>query len=171
MTIHWTCAHYNAVGSPAPRSRKPGIGVGEAHVSCHFATLGGACAVADEHRILFDVGQNTLQESPSPLERNMEALGVASTGTIPRQLVFGWMDEQALVVHVEGRGAVLVVGCGHQTVSELLRAIRPCVRRPTLRSRRRPSFSGAQRPPESPRFEWAANSCIREGDAGADDDG
>jgi len=144
----------------------------------------------DEHRILFDVGQNTLQESPSPLERNMEALGVAidsidtlfishnhfdhvggrsnqenqtfsigldpvplpglrafvpipmsypglepihspdpvligqgvaSTGTIPRQLVFGWIDEQALVVHVEGRGAVLVVGCGHQTVSELLK--------------------------------------------------
>ena len=143
----------------------------------------------DEQRILFDVGQNTLQESPSPLERNMEALGVAidsidtvfishnhfdhvggrpnqknqtfsmgldpvplpgvrafvpipmsypglepihsadpvligkgvaSTGTIPRQLVFGWIDEQALVVHVEGRGAVLIVGCGHQTISKLL---------------------------------------------------
>lgn len=144
----------------------------------------------DEHRILFDLGQNTLRESPSPLERNMESLGVAidsidtlfishnhfdhvggklnqenqtfsigldpvpltglrafvpipmrypglepihsadpvligkgvaSTGTIPRQLVFGRIDEQALVVHVEGRGAVLIVGCGHQTVSELLK--------------------------------------------------
>jgi len=143
----------------------------------------------DEHRILFDVGQNTLQESPSPLERNMEALGVtidaidtvfishnhfdhvggkqrqkdrtfsmgleqvalpdvrafvpipmtypglnpvhsaeptrigngvASTGTIPRQLVFGWIDEQALVVHVAERGAVLIVGCGHQTIHKLL---------------------------------------------------
>jgi len=143
----------------------------------------------DEHRILFDVGQNTLQESPSPLEHNMRALGVsidsidtvfishnhfdhvggrqnqkdrtfsiglghvplpnarafvpipmsypglspihsaeptligngvASTGTVPRQLVFGWIDEQALVVHVAERGAVLIVGCGHQTIPRLL---------------------------------------------------
>ena len=143
----------------------------------------------DEHRILFDVGQNAEQESPSPLERNMAALGVdvdridtifishnhfdhvgghqrqkdrtfsigldqpalpgvrafvpipmtypglspihaaeptligngvASTGTIPRQLVFGWIDEQALVVHVAERGAVLIVGCGHQTIPRLL---------------------------------------------------
>ena len=31
----------------------------------------------DEHRILFDVGQNARKESPSPLELNMKALGVA----------------------------------------------------------------------------------------------
>lgn len=143
----------------------------------------------DEHRILFDVGQNTNRESPSPLERNMASLGVtidsidtvfishnhfdhvggmerqkersfsigleqiplpnvrafvpiemsypgltpivstepqligngvASTGTIPRQLVFGWIDEQALVVHVAELGTVLIVGCGHQTLSALL---------------------------------------------------
>ena len=143
----------------------------------------------DEHRILFDLGQNTGQESPSPLEHNMRALGVpvesidtvfishnhfdhvggkqnqkdrtfsmglgqaplpnvrafvpipmtypglspvhtadptligngvASTGTIPRQLVFGWIDEQALVVHVAELGAVLIVGCGHQTIPRLL---------------------------------------------------
>jgi metal-dependent hydrolase (beta-lactamase superfamily II) len=143
----------------------------------------------DEHRILFDVGYNAKQESPSPLELNMKALGVAldsidtvfishnhldhvggmqrqkersfsigleqvplpdvrafvpiqmtypglspvhtrepaqigkgvaSTGTIPRQLVFGWIDEQALVVHVADRGAVLIVGCGHQTIPKLL---------------------------------------------------
>jgi metal-dependent hydrolase (beta-lactamase superfamily II) len=46
--------------------------------------------------------------------------GIASTGTIPRQLVFGWIDEQALVVHVAERGAVLIVGCGHQTIPKLL---------------------------------------------------
>lgn len=143
----------------------------------------------DEHRILFDLGQNAHEESPSPLELNMKALGVsldsidtifishnhfdhvggkqnqknatfslgreqqplpdkrafvpipmsypglspvhsaearrigkgvASTGTIPRQLIFGWIDEQALVVNVEGLGAVLIVGCGHQTLPKLL---------------------------------------------------
>jgi metal-dependent hydrolase (beta-lactamase superfamily II) len=46
--------------------------------------------------------------------------GLASTGTIPRQLVFGWIDEQALVVQVAGRGGVLIVGCGHQTIPKLL---------------------------------------------------
>ena len=143
----------------------------------------------DEHRILFDVGRNTEQESPSPLELNMKSLdvgldsidtvfishnhfdhvggmanqkgqtfsvgleqvplpdvrafvpipmtypglspihaaeptrigpGLASTGTIPRQLVFGWIDEQALVVQVAGRGGILIVGCGHQTIPKLL---------------------------------------------------
>ena len=143
----------------------------------------------DQHRVLFDVGHNAAEESPSPLELNMRELGVeldsfdrlfishnhfdhvggkanqrnetfsiglepvplpgleafvpipmtypglspihareptrvgaglASTGTLPRQLVFGWIDEQALVVQVEGRGGVLVVGCGHQTIPRLL---------------------------------------------------
>jgi 7,8-dihydropterin-6-yl-methyl-4-(beta-D-ribofuranosyl)aminobenzene 5'-phosphate synthase len=143
----------------------------------------------ETHRILFDVGQNTEKESPSPLELNMTALGVAldsidtifishnhfdhvggmqrqrdqtfsigleqvplpgarafvpiamtypglspvhsreptrivegvaSTGTIGRQLVFGWIDEQSLVVNVAGRGGVLIVGCGHQPLPKLL---------------------------------------------------
>jgi metal-dependent hydrolase (beta-lactamase superfamily II) len=146
----------------------------------------------DEHRILFDVGHNARGESPSPLEHNMQALGidlesidtvvishnhldhvggfqrqrertfsigleqaplphphvrafvpiamsypgtspihadepmrigtgVATTGTVPRQLVVGWIDEQSLAVHVEGLGVVLVVGCGHQPIPNLLR--------------------------------------------------
>ena len=143
----------------------------------------------DSHRILFDVGHNAKQSTPSPLQANMAALGLgtddfdtifishnhfdhvggtrandegtfmlgldheplpgkrafvplplrypgiepivsteptvigpglASTGTIPRQLAFGWIDEQALAVHVEDRGIVLVVGCGHQTMKKLL---------------------------------------------------
>jgi metal-dependent hydrolase (beta-lactamase superfamily II) len=146
----------------------------------------------DEHRILFDVAHNAKGESPSPLERNMRALGIeldsidtvfishnhldhvggmqrqqeqsfsigneqpalphpeirafvpiamtypgltptfadepmrigpgiATTGTVPRQLVIGWIDEQSLAVNVAGRGAVLIVGCGHQPIPNLLR--------------------------------------------------
>jgi metal-dependent hydrolase (beta-lactamase superfamily II) len=48
------------------------------------------------------------------------AEGVATTGTIPRQLFLGWVEEQALVVNVRGRGLVLIVGCGHQTVPKLV---------------------------------------------------
>ena len=47
--------------------------------------------------------------------------GVASTGTVPRQLALGWIDEQSLAVNVEGLGVVLVVGCGHQPIPELLK--------------------------------------------------
>jgi metal-dependent hydrolase (beta-lactamase superfamily II) len=146
----------------------------------------------DEHRILFDVAHNAKGESPSPLERNMRALGIeldsidtvfishnhldhvggmqrqreqsfsigneqpplphpeirafvpiamtypgltptfadepmllgpgiATTGTVPRQLVVGWIDEQSLAVNVAGRGVVLIVGCGHQPIPNLLR--------------------------------------------------
>jgi 7,8-dihydropterin-6-yl-methyl-4-(beta-D-ribofuranosyl)aminobenzene 5'-phosphate synthase len=48
------------------------------------------------------------------------APGVATTGTIPRQLFIGRVEEQALVVNVAERGLVLIVGCGHQTVPKLL---------------------------------------------------
>ena len=145
----------------------------------------------DDRRILFDVGQNTDVESPSPLEMNMKALGIdlasvdtifishnhfdhvggmksqrmntfsvgtaqlplpnprtraivptqmtypglepelafgpmrlgdglASTGAIPRQLVIGWIEEQSLVVNVDGLGGVLIVGCGHQPLPNLV---------------------------------------------------
>ncbi len=146
----------------------------------------------DEHRILFDVAHNAKGESPSPLERNMQTLGVdlgsidtvfishnhldhvggmyrqqeqsfslgneqapfphpdtrafvpiamtypglapifarepmrvgpgiATTGTVPRHLVIGWIDEQSLAVNVTGLGVVLIVGCGHQPIPNLLR--------------------------------------------------
>ncbi|MBI5606073.1 MAG: MBL fold metallo-hydrolase [Deltaproteobacteria bacterium] len=51
--------------------------------------------------------------------------GVATTGTIPRYLFFsGWTPEQALAINVEGKGVVLVVGCGHQTVPRLIKRTR-----------------------------------------------
>lgn len=46
--------------------------------------------------------------------------GVATTGPITRSLFMGPVDEQALVVHVAGRGLIVIVGCGHQTVPGLL---------------------------------------------------
>lgn len=48
------------------------------------------------------------------------APGVATTGTIGRKLFAGWIDEQALAVNVEGKGVVLIVGCGHQTLPRIL---------------------------------------------------
>jgi len=47
--------------------------------------------------------------------------GVATVGTISNQLFFGgWTPEQALAVNVKGKGIVLIVGCGHQTLPKLL---------------------------------------------------
>jgi metal-dependent hydrolase (beta-lactamase superfamily II) len=150
----------------------------------------------DDHRILYDVGQNTRGLTPSPLQRNMAALGVelasidtvfishnhldhvgglhwqnnntfslgaeqlpfpnprtqlvvpgnmhypglapthaerplrigeavgstglATTGTIGRQLAVGWIEEHSLVVNVAGLGGVIIVACGHQPVPKLV---------------------------------------------------
>jgi 7,8-dihydropterin-6-yl-methyl-4-(beta-D-ribofuranosyl)aminobenzene 5'-phosphate synthase len=146
---------------------------------------------ADDTTVLFDLGANEQAEHPSPLLRNMQALGVvledvdaivishphfdhtggmeqqrkhafglstqpvdltgipafvpaplahptarvevvegpraiapgvASVGPIPRQLfLLGWTPEQALAVHVKGRGIVLISGCGHPTLERMLR--------------------------------------------------
>ncbi len=145
---------------------------------------------ADDTSILFDVGYNTRGEHPSPLLRNMAALGVdvteidalvishahedhvggrshmmrhtfalsgqpvglkripayvpvplsnptaqvtvvdgprviapgvASMGPIPRQLFFlGWTPEQSLAVNVEGKGIVVIIGCGHSTLQRIV---------------------------------------------------
>jgi 7,8-dihydropterin-6-yl-methyl-4-(beta-D-ribofuranosyl)aminobenzene 5'-phosphate synthase len=145
---------------------------------------------ADDTTILFDVGYNTRGEHPSPLLRNMAALGVevtdidmvvishahedhvggtshmmqhtfalsgqpvdlkripayvpvplsnptarvtvvdgpqviapgvASMGPIPRQLFFlGWTPEQSLAVDVEGKGIVVIIGCGHSTLQRIV---------------------------------------------------
>ncbi|MCP4020521.1 MAG: hypothetical protein GY729_01645 [Desulfobacteraceae bacterium] len=47
--------------------------------------------------------------------------GVAAIGTISNQLFFaGRTLEQALAINVKGKGIVLIVGCGHQTLSRIL---------------------------------------------------
>jgi 7,8-dihydropterin-6-yl-methyl-4-(beta-D-ribofuranosyl)aminobenzene 5'-phosphate synthase len=49
------------------------------------------------------------------------AKGVAVIGVIPSQLFFmGWTLEQSLAVNVEGKGVVLIVGCGHQTLPKII---------------------------------------------------
>ncbi|HOO72694.1 MAG TPA: MBL fold metallo-hydrolase [Spirochaetota bacterium] len=49
------------------------------------------------------------------------APGVASTGPVARQLfLMGRTVEQSLAVNVKGKGIVLIVGCGHQTIERIL---------------------------------------------------
>ncbi len=50
------------------------------------------------------------------------ATGVATIGAIANQDFFlGWILEQALAVNVEGKGIVVIMGCGHQTLSKIIR--------------------------------------------------
>ena len=47
--------------------------------------------------------------------------GVTTIGVISNQFFFmGYTPEQALAVNVEGKGIMLIVGCGHQTVLKIL---------------------------------------------------
>ncbi len=47
--------------------------------------------------------------------------GVVSLGPIARQLFFlGWTPEQSLAVNVEGKGVVLIIGCGHSTIQRIV---------------------------------------------------
>ena len=49
------------------------------------------------------------------------ANGVATTGIIPNQDFFlGWIQEQSIAVNIEGKGILLIVGCGHQTLPKIL---------------------------------------------------
>jgi 7,8-dihydropterin-6-yl-methyl-4-(beta-D-ribofuranosyl)aminobenzene 5'-phosphate synthase len=49
------------------------------------------------------------------------ARGVFSVGTIPRSLwLLGLTQEQALAVNVAGKGIVLIMGCGHQTLERAI---------------------------------------------------
>lgn len=49
------------------------------------------------------------------------APGVASIGVIPRNLyLLGYTREHSLAVNVEGKGIVIIIGCGHQTIERIL---------------------------------------------------
>ena len=49
------------------------------------------------------------------------APGIATLGAIPRQLFwFGQTLEQSLAINVEGKGVVLIIGCGHPTIQRIV---------------------------------------------------
>lgn len=59
----------------------------------------------------------TCTENPTVIVK-----GVATIGTIPNQDFFlSWIAEQALAVNIDGKGIVLIVGCGHQTLPKILK--------------------------------------------------
>jgi len=59
--------------------------------------------------------QITVTSKPTVIGR-----GLISIGAINRELSMGPIKEQALAIHVQGKGIVLIVGCGHQTLSKIL---------------------------------------------------
>lgn len=47
--------------------------------------------------------------------------GIASIGVIPRFLfIMGYTLEHSLAINVAGKGIVLIVGCGHQTIEQII---------------------------------------------------
>ncbi len=73
------------------------------------------------------VSPTALPAEPRPVTEIFQpsriAPGIATTGPIGRQLFMGRIDEQAMVINLEGRGLVVIVGCGHQTIEKLVRRI------------------------------------------------
>jgi 7,8-dihydropterin-6-yl-methyl-4-(beta-D-ribofuranosyl)aminobenzene 5'-phosphate synthase len=53
------------------------------------------------------------------------AAGIGTTGPLARSLFFlGLCEEQALVARLQGKGLVVITGCGHPTVEVILKMIR-----------------------------------------------
>jgi len=58
-------------------------------------------------------------------------MGVATTGTIANSMYLtGFIEEQSLIVNVEGKGMVIIVGCGHNTIPRLLERARAIIDEP-----------------------------------------
>ncbi len=66
------------------------------------------------------------QHNPGPRvtvtrEPQVLAPGIATMGVIPRNLfIMGPTYEQSLVVNLAGKGLVIIIGCGHQTVQRII---------------------------------------------------
>lgn len=59
-------------------------------------------------------------ETVCSTEPTIIAPGVATIGAIRAQIYMGRVDEQALAIHLEGKGLVLVVACGHQSLPRII---------------------------------------------------
>jgi len=57
--------------------------------------------------------------------------GIASIGAIPRHLfLMGYTEEQSLAINLEGKGIVLIIGCGHPTIERIVERARMIFREP-----------------------------------------
>jgi metal-dependent hydrolase (beta-lactamase superfamily II) len=55
--------------------------------------------------------------SPLPVKI---ARGVATIGVIHNPVFFADIEEQALAIHVENKGIIIISGCGHQSIEKIL---------------------------------------------------
>lgn len=69
-------------------------------------------------------------DRPIPIGPGIGSTGLASTGSIGRQLAIGWIEEHSLVVNVAGLGGVIIVACGHQPLPNLLKRYADAFRAP-----------------------------------------
>jgi len=57
-------------------------------------------------------------------EPRMLTAGIASIGPLARGLFFlGYTEEQALVAKIEGKGLVIITGCGHPTIEVIIEMV------------------------------------------------
>jgi 7,8-dihydropterin-6-yl-methyl-4-(beta-D-ribofuranosyl)aminobenzene 5'-phosphate synthase len=66
-------------------------------------------------RLSLKGGQNFVVKEAGCLVPN-----VGTTGPMPRQLLMGYVNEQALVVKLAGKGLVVIMGCGHPGVEAIV---------------------------------------------------
>ena len=97
---------------------------GQAHARARTFSLGSQPTDLTGKRLIVPVAMTYPGLTATVADRPLAlAPGVASTGAIRASIALGPVDEQALVVRVQGRGLVLVVGCGHQGVARLLERV------------------------------------------------
>ncbi|MBN2758538.1 MAG: MBL fold metallo-hydrolase, partial [Bacteroidales bacterium] len=66
----------------------------------------------------FNLQLNDIKVTENP---TVISKGIYTIGNIPRHLfIMGYVEEQALAIRLNGKGIVLIVGCGHQTIQKII---------------------------------------------------